>query len=317
MRTTRLLKIAPGLTAEQHRRAAQLVSEQSLDGIEMSSYGGAFGPVWDPAQEYDLDHLVHYDGIAVLRVAVRLRSLSGLAALAPGLRELSFGNPPGRPMVVDLTPVASCASLRAFGSGWRGLDYAPIANLAELRELALTGGGDERLALAASLAELRTLDISFGSATTLARVERLVHLEDFTARRVQKLGNVSALSEIPALVHVELDSLARVEALPALSACPALTTVQAIDLKALRDLDGLCDSHVREFVILRGSMPVEAFTRLAGHLPQLEGCVISLTRKADTVAVGQLLPTLCRPTTNDLPHCLARRSRTEWVRFDG
>ncbi len=317
MKIRTLLKIPAGLSAAEHERAWNLLCSEQLDGLELSSFGGAFGPVWDPQGSYDLDFLRHYPELTELHVGVRLRSLAGIGLVANGLRELTLSNPPGRDYVIDLEPLVACQALRCFSSAWRDLDYGRLSEIRQLRDLGLTGGGVERLAISASLPELRRLDVSFGSARSLRGLEQLEHLEHFSALRVRGLADLSSLEATRNLRTLELDSLKQVRALPDLSRHEALTTVKCLHMNGLEDLQGLAGSGVRELALVGcGKLGSAAFAPLAGKLPRLERVVLSLARKNDEAdARKHFASSQLAASTNEFERYFAAYTRTEYRAF--
>ena len=318
MNTRTLLKIGPNLSVLEHQRASELLREQNLDGIELSSFGGAYGPVWDPQGSYDLDFLHHYAGLRELHIGVRLKSLAGIERVAPTLRALSLADPPGRQYVIDLEPLVTCTKLVSFGSAWRGLDYEPLSRIVGLRDLGLTGGGDERLEIAAALPELRRLSINFGSAKSLGRLSVLKNVEHFSSLRVAGLGDLAALAGIPSLRTLELDSLKTVRELPDLRRQANLTTVLCTRMNGLESLDGLAASSVRELAVIAcAKLRSAAFARISGSLPRLERLVLHLPRKQDTAAVEKQFDCSVRvPSTNAFDLYYEHYTRFEYRAFN-
>jgi hypothetical protein len=317
VRVRTLLKIPANLSAAEHERASRMLEDEKLDGLELSSYGSAYGPVWDPQGSYELDFLRHYRGLRSLHVGVRLVSLASLESVAETLEMLSLSNPPGREYSIDLGPVLSCRKLCAFGSAWRGLDYRLLTEIAGMREFGVTGGGQDRIALAASFSELRKFNLSFGSAKTLRGAEALEKLAHFSSLRVQGLSDLSALTSARQLRFVELESLKQVRALPDLSGQQELTTVLCSTMNGLESLEGLAGSGVRELAFIGcPKLDESSFRKLSQTLPQLERLVVWLgNERQSTAAKRHFDPKVLVGSTNEFERYYEDYTRTEYRAF--
>ncbi len=318
MKLRKLLRIPFGMIASEHRRASEVILSENLDGLEISSYGSAHGPVWDPQRAYSLDFLQHYGKLRGLSIGVRLQSLDGLELTASTLRELSLMNPPGRALTIDLGPVAACKNLVSFGSAWRGLDYACLAELRTLESLGLTGGGQERVQIASSLPELRRLDLSFGHLDSLEELQALPELSHVDMMRVRGLRELSPLEALTKLRVLRLDALRSVRELPKLHACPRLTTVIGVTMNGLERLNGLAGSAVRELALVGCSaLRPLALKEVARRLPNLERVVVSMSRKQDQQAADACFPSRVRVgSTNDFALFYEDYVRIDVTAFD-
>src|SRR4051812_36174621 len=117
------------MDASAHKRANELLSENHLDGLQVDSFGGAYGPSWEPQQDYDLDFLQHYEGIRTLYIRVRARSLQGIQAVAKSLQDLTLGEPAGRDYAVSASPLSSCERLSVLSCSWAKLSLEPLVEL--------------------------------------------------------------------------------------------------------------------------------------------------------------------------------------------
>jgi hypothetical protein len=316
LRTSTLLKIPAGLSAIDHLRAAEKIARDGLDGLELSCYGGAFGPVWKTDEDYDLACLRHYPGIRRLRLGIRVRSLDGLEALAPSLEDLLLMQPPCREYKISLSPLASCQRLATFASAWRGLDLRPVEQLPALTTLRLTGAGADGFALACGLPRLLKLHLSFVAIRRLDGLQNLTQLEHLSVSRIRGLAGLPEVAHLRLLRRVELDCLARVQALPDFGVHEQLDTLICSTMKGLQDLDGLRGSRLRELALIDVGTPIDALARVRRELPQLERVVLHLGGRRQTEAAKDLFdPKMVAASTNELALFHEHGVREEIVAF--
>ena len=314
MKTVTLLKIPAGLSDDEHRRASDRIVNERLDGLEVASRGSAYGPVWDPEIECDLEFLRHYRCVSILRLDVKLRSLEALSAIAGTLTSLSLSDPPGKNRAISLEPVANCPHLTSFSSAWPGLDLAPLTRLHGLEELSLTGGTQDRVAIFSALPNLRSVGLGFGTVESLVGLEKLARVESFTALRLRRLRDLRPLTNLRALRVVELYGLANVSSLPNLNDNKRLHTALCVTMNGLKDLDGLKGSAVRELAVINSRVPPEAIERISHDLPQLKHLVLDLRSKRDTEAASRHFDsTVLKESTNAFEEYYRDFIRTEYV----
>jgi hypothetical protein len=312
-----LLKIPSGLSDDEHRLASDQILAKRLDGLEVSSFGAANGPVWSPDVEWDLEFLRHYPSISTLRIDVKTRSLEPIRSVAGALARLFLAGPPGKNRSIDLEPLMACTHLTSFSCAWPGLDLAPLTRLHGLEELALTGGTQERVAVLSTLATLRIVTLGFGNIESLAGLAKLSRLERFAALRLKPLTDLEPLSDLPALRVLELDTLANVSSLPSLRRTKHLSTVICATMNRLRDLDGLKGSELRELAVINSRVPPASLDRLSLSLPRLKHLVLRLGRARDTEAVTRAFPsTILRESTNSFEEYYRDYIRTDYVAYE-
>lgn len=314
MKTITLLKIPAGLSEDEHRRASGRIVDERLDGLEVSCRGSAYGPVWDPEIECDLEFLRHYRRVPILGLDVKLRSLEPLSAIAGTLIDLSLSSPPGKNKAISLEPVANCPHLISFSSAWPGLDLAPLTRLHGLEELSLYRGTQDHVAILSALPNLISVDLGFGTVESLAGLEKLARVEYFNALRLRRLSDLRPLTNLHALRCVELDSIANVSSLPSLRYNERLHTVLCMTMNGLKDLDGLKGSAVRELAVINSRVPPEAIERISHDLPQLKRLVLGLRSQRDTAAAARHFDSaVLKESTNDFVDYYRDFIRAEYV----
>jgi hypothetical protein len=300
LQTRTLLKIPAGLSQVEHQRAAERIVSDGLDGLDVSCYGGVYGPIWKTDEDYDLAFLRHYPGVRRLRLGIRVRSFEGLEAVAASLEEFSLMQPPGRDYKISLSALAGCRRLTTFATAWRGLDLRPVEQLPALTVLRLTRAGADGFALACALPRLVKLHLAFAAIECLNGLQNLTQLQHLSVSRIRDLEDLGEVAHLRRLRWVELDSLGRVQALPDFGSSEQLDTLICSTMKGLQDLDGLRGSRLRELALMDVGTSVEAVARVRQDLPRLERLVLHLGGREKTEAAKGLFdPKVLAASTNE------------------
>jgi hypothetical protein len=185
-----------------------------------------------------------------------------------------------------------------------------------LEEIALTGGTQERVAIASTLPNLRAVYFGFGNIESLAGLENLTRVERFVALWVKRVSDLGPLTGLHALRAVEFDTLAGVSSLPSFRHNEHLHTVICKTMNGLKDLDGLKGSTVRALAVINSRVPPEALERISHGLPQLKHLVLHLGRARDTEAAARHFdPTVMKEWKNAFEEYYRDYIRTDRVRY--
>lgn len=277
----KLQKIADTLTTDEHTLIAESLRQGEIDGISLSYLGGAFGPTWSADRDYSLDFLKHYSGLRALEIQLpAITSIEAIAEYASNLEFLSLGE--FNQKSVSLKPLSSLHQLKHLDLNRNNKDIDSISDLANLKELYLTGYQQAQIELLANLDKLEELYLGFGTFEELDALKGLSKLKSLEILWVKKLHDLSALTHLDALEHLHLSTLKQVTSIPEIAHLCHLKSVFMDTMNGLSSLSGLKGCSIRELTVINSRIDPFIFSPLSNSLPSLQRLLLGLSSKGKT-----------------------------------
>jgi len=247
MRHISLTKIADNLSDKQHQETFTQISEQGIDGIEISGFGGRWGPTWDENKNYNLNFLKFYKGIKALRIQLSSTiDLNPIIQLADSLECIHIGErsnkKTGFSFLEQLRNLKSISTVRHI-NGLNG-----ITTLRDLKELYLTGYSVDKMDFLNELKTLKRLYIGFGTSDHIDTINRLDNLEELDILWIKKLSNIDAISNLLKIQKLKIQDEKQIVALPDFSNLKNFKNIRLMNLGSLGDISSLTNSYIEEFI---------------------------------------------------------------------
>lgn len=245
---TTLVKIPDNLTDDKHRQLSGQIQKHGIDGIEISYYGGRWGDIWKPDNNYNLDFLKFYKGIKTLRLDLRgTINVSSIAELADNLDYLHLGEFSNKKISFDF--IGEMKELKFLSVVRQPNGLESILKLKKLIDLNLTGYSIEKLNYLNDLKTIKRLYIGFGTSVSLDAIDRIKTIEELSILWVKKLSDIKAVSKLENLAKLKIEDEKQIKGLPKLDKLRQLKNIRLMDLNGLEDLTSLQHSSVEEVII--------------------------------------------------------------------
>jgi hypothetical protein len=270
------------LTRSQLERAGELVAGRP--DVQLYVYFDA---------SRDLNFLQYFPNLRRLHVALyKLEDVSGLAAVAPSLEELTLGKTKKTFSLRFLEPMTQ---LRSLFLVCHKKDLPVVGGLTGLTSFGLSGVTLPDLSLLLPLRALRAFQLSFGGTVNLALLPRLPALEELWLMRITKLSDLGVLADLAGLTKLQLDWMRNVATLPSLGRLTRLGDVTLDTMKGLTDLSPVAAAPALRSLMVDGmpQLTAESFRCLLGHR-RLEELWLYTPRAKVWEAVARMFPGIAR-----------------------
>lgn len=248
MKPTSITKIPDNLTESEHHDLSQKLTALKIDGIELSNFGGHWGPTWETDTNYNLDFLKFYKGVKTLRLYLPgVKDINPILHLADSLENLQLGK--FREKNISLTLLGKLVNLSYLSVVRNSNGLETIIDLPQLNELGLTGCSIDKLSFLNKLENLKRLYIGFGTTKSLDNICNLKNIEELNILWVKQLSDIKAISQLTGLIKLKIEDEKQITSLPDLSKLKQLKNIRLMNLGTLTDISSLTNSYVEEFIL--------------------------------------------------------------------
>lgn len=273
----RLARLEHGLSSSERKARWKTWREEGFDGIEVNTYGEAFGPIWPMRKTHSLDFVADFPGLKALAVGVSaLKSLDPLSLAADSLEWLVLGVDPSK---LSCRPIADCRKLQSLRFGGVSRDLEAIQSLHTLKALELYGFTFKSLDLVRPLKSLERLWICSGCLTDIGPIRELQKLKAVGFMMVRKLEDLSPLAALRPLQFFSLERMKQVMTMPDCSQLQALRRVYLDQMNGIIDLGGLASApKLEELIVVGSKIESHVFDSIIAY-PKLKRVTVGLASR--------------------------------------
>ncbi|WP_209402921.1 hypothetical protein [Pseudozobellia sp. WGM2] len=277
------VKIKDNLSEKEVSNLDTFLESHNIYGIEISCFGGAFGPVWDKEKSYNLDHITKLSNLKGL--SLFLPKTTDLTFLPSNLNWLNIGEFDSKK--VSLKPIATLDKLLFLSLVKNSNDIAELSKLTQLRQASFSGYKLNQLEFVSELIELESLYLGFGGGENINFLNALRSLKKLDILRIRSLFDISVISRLSELECLKIEDQAQITELPDFSNLKNLKHLSLVNLKSLTDISALENSHIKELVLLKTNLTIEQLKPLVKS--KIERICISMKNKNETQQIEEIL----------------------------
>ncbi len=296
---TKYIEIPDSLTIDQHRAVSDYIREGHVDGLMLSTFSRnsvgcsnkkRFLTDWDREKVHNLDFLHHYNNLTTLDIGLeRVKSIEPILRFTKSLKYFGFSGDKNNK--IPLSPIAQCQEIKHLRLHKVKKNFSSLVSLKNLITLKLGVYQQSQYEIISEFSLLESLCMYFGSLEILPELSKLSNLKNLDILNLRGLCDIQAIEDLDSLQYLKIERQKQITNLPNLSKLKNISIVILATLNGLDDISGLANCQVEELGIIHTIIKPIQFKKLLDKLPRLEGIIIALKTKKDTMEAESFFDT--------------------------